>query len=129
VTSFFFQQIFSDAGRSSTTLHLLKHHIKPHWLQAFAPFIVNSLDHQVLHLLKLLWVLLFYASAISFALYGYILKKQLPLQCIFWKASEGSFFDLVYQIFKVKVILLFRQNGIKQIDDSCVVVCFSFSNK
>jgi hypothetical protein len=61
----------------------------------------------------------------------YVLKKkQLPLQCIFWQSLRRFvLIDLVYQIFKVesKVILLFRQNGIKQIDDSGVVVCFSFS--
>jgi hypothetical protein len=34
VTSFLQQNIFkARLGRSSTTLHLLKHHIKPHWLQ------------------------------------------------------------------------------------------------
>jgi hypothetical protein len=44
VDPFLFNKYFQGTlGNSSTTLHLLKHHIKPHWLQqCFYSFIVNK---------------------------------------------------------------------------------------
>jgi hypothetical protein len=53
---------------------------------------------------------------------------QLPPHIFFESLRRFVLIDLVDQIFKsrIKVILLFRQKRIKQIDDSCVVVCFRF---
>jgi hypothetical protein len=72
---------------------LLKHHIKPHWLQrVLLSFIVNKSDHQVLHLLKLLWVYYFmhqrYLLLCTFLCFE---KCNCLLIYFLAKASEGSF--------------------------------------
>jgi hypothetical protein len=101
---FFSTNIFkARLGRSSTTLHLLKHHIKPlASASAFTPLSLTS--HQVLHLLKLLWVLLFYASAISLLCTFLCFEKCNCLFNIFFGESLRRFvlIDLVDQIFKLE---------------------------
>jgi hypothetical protein len=95
VTSFSFPTNIFKArlGRSSTTLHLLKHHIKPlASASAFAPFIVNKSGSPGPAPTKVtMGFTILCISDIFCSVRFYVLKKQLPLQYIFWKASEGSF--------------------------------------
>jgi hypothetical protein len=96
VTSFSFPTNIFKArlGRNSTTLHLLKHHIKPHWLQRVLLLLLSltSLDHGPAPTKVTMGFTILCISDIFCSVRFYVLKNAIASSIYFLaKASEGSF--------------------------------------